>query len=98
MFIVDHSSGHDCQCPDGLRVKGLNRVFGGMQAQMQDTLIEQVDRDLGKYKSDLKPGETQILVFPEDCPVEKGPWYMSKSERHAPQQNHTHPTETSKKI
>jgi hypothetical protein len=61
--------------PDGLRVKGLNRVFGGARAQMQDTLIEQVDGCLGKHKRDLKPGETQqTLVFPEDCPMEKGPW------------------------
>ena len=98
MFLVDHSCGHDRQRPDGLKVTALNKLFGGEQPLMHPTIIEKEDGFLGLFECDLKVGDVQPLVYPNDCPNELGPYWMTMDKREARRNNRTDPDKIEKKI
>ena len=75
---MDHSCGHDRQRPDGLNGRGMNKNWGGKQRIMHPSVIKAEQGYLGKYKSILKPGDTQYMVF---LSSDDGPFYMDAAEK-----------------
>jgi hypothetical protein len=78
MFLFDHLSGHDKQQPDGLSVTRMTKYFGGGQAKMRDTLLEN-DELFGTYpwsatNRQLFLGDTQSMQYK---PTDRGPYFLS---------------------
>ena len=76
VFLFDHSCGHDRQRPDGLTTIGLNKGFGGAQARMRDSKIEEVGPN--RTPLTLKVGDVQQMQFKID---DVGPCWMSAAQR-----------------
>ena len=87
MFLLDHSSGHDKNKPDGLTWTNINKGWGGQQAKMRvnDPTYIKDDSYLGPYLNPgvrLNVGDIHHLQFP--CDVNHpGPYYMKDNEREA---------------
>jgi len=82
LFMLDHSSGHDKQKPDGLNASKMQVNYGGKQSHLRDSVISQVDGYLGPFHHEkmLKVGDTQSFVFKAD---DEGPFYLSDPDKEA---------------
>ena len=79
VFYFNHSSGHDCQRPDGLNEKRISKFYGGSQPFTRDSVM--VDETyLGPFNpiNKLKVGETQRMHY--DI-YDVGPGWMDNAER-----------------
>ena len=77
--LFDHSSGHDKKKKDGLNISGINKLWGGSQNMMRDSLIAD-NSYLGTFnhESKLRVGNSQSMVFNEN---DTGPFWLSNERR-----------------
>jgi hypothetical protein len=72
LVLFDHSCSHDKQRADGLNAENILRGYGGKQAKLRDTTIDQ-EGGLGPYTCALNIRDTQSFVFK---PGDSGPFYL----------------------
>ena len=85
LFLFDHSCGHDKQRADGLNAENMLRGYGGKQALLRDTTIEQEEGCLGpKIGRTLNVGDVQSFIFK---PTDEGPFYLNAQEREMKRQD-----------
>ena len=78
LFLFDYSCGHDKQRADGLNAENMLRGYGGKQALLRDTTIEQEEGCLGpKIGRTLNVGDVQSFVFK---PTDEGPFHLNAQE------------------
>jgi hypothetical protein len=72
--LFDSSSGHKKKCVDGLDADKMNAGFGGVQPQMRNSIMIEIDGFFGSFERILNVGDTQIFVFRSS---DEGPFWMS---------------------
>ncbi len=78
LFLFIHFCGHDKQRANGLSAENMLRGYGGKQAVLWDTTIEQEEGCLGpKMGHTLNVGDVQSSVFKSG---DEGPFYLNAQE------------------
>ena len=77
LFLFDHSCGHDREQENGLNEENMLKYYGGKQAYLRDSKINEEKGYLGPYEQILQPGNTQSVIFQ---PMDQGPFWMMPQE------------------
>ena len=59
VVLMDQSSGHGKQLPNGLNASAMNTKFGGTQPKMRQIKVHEI----GPFQSTLNVGDIQKMVF-----------------------------------